>query len=136
MSIWNFNTNRIFTWNWCLYTYIFCGKAEGNLLRRSMASPIVEQEGKGEFTGRIVPIYPLTAGVSQLILSRSIRQGLDACHTVVDILALKEILGHSQLSTTQIYTHIGDKKLEEAVSKNPLANINSGNIRSAKKEEE
>ena len=53
----------------------------------------------------------------------------------VDILALKEILGHSQLSTTQIYTHIGDKKLEEAVSKNPLANINSGNIRSAKKED-
>jgi site-specific recombinase XerD len=54
----------------------------------------------------------------------------------VDILALKEILGHSQLSTTQIYTHIGDKKLEEAVSKNPLANINSRNIRTAKKEEE
>ena len=52
-----------------------------------------------------------------------------------NILALKEILGHSQLSTTQIYTHIGDKKLEEAVSKNPLANINSGNIRSAKKED-
>ncbi len=51
----------------------------------------------------------------------------------VDVLALKEILGHSQLSTTQIYTHIGDKKLEEAISKNPLANINSGNIRSAKK---
>jgi len=54
----------------------------------------------------------------------------------VDVLALKEILGHSQLSTTQIYTHIGDKKLEEAIAKNPLANINSGNIRSAKKEEE
>ncbi|MBR5187529.1 MAG: tyrosine recombinase XerC [Clostridia bacterium] len=53
----------------------------------------------------------------------------------VDVLALKEILGHSQLSTTQIYTHIGDKKLEEAISKNPLANINSGNIRSVKKDE-
>ena len=64
-------------------TYIFYGKAEGNLLRKTMASPIVEREGRGEFTGRIVPIYPLTAGVSQLILSRSIRQGLDAC---VDIL--------------------------------------------------
>lgn len=51
----------------------------------------------------------------------------------VDVLALKEILGHSQLSTTQIYTHIGDKKLEEAVSKNPLAGLNSRNIRSASK---
>ena len=64
-------------------TYIFYGKAEGNLLRRTMASPIVEQEGKGEFTGRIVPIYPLTAGVSQLVLSRSIRQGLDACSDIL-----------------------------------------------------
>ena len=55
-------------------TSIFCGKAEGNLLRRSMASPIVEREGQREVTGRIVPIYPLTAGVSQLILQRSIRR--------------------------------------------------------------
>ena len=64
-------------------TYIFYGKAEGNLLRRTMASPIVEPEGRREFTGRIVPIYPLTAGVSQLILSRSIRQGLDACADIL-----------------------------------------------------
>ena len=64
-------------------TYIFYGKAEGNLLHKTMASPIVEQEGRGEFTGRIVPIYPLTAGVSQLILSRSIRQGLDACADIL-----------------------------------------------------
>lgn len=64
-------------------TYIFYGKAEGNLLRRSMAGPIVEQEGRGEATCRIVPIYPLTAGVSQLILSRSIRQGLDACADIL-----------------------------------------------------
>ena len=64
-------------------TYIFYGKAEGNLLRKTMAYPIVEAEGRREFTGRIVPIYPLTAGVSQLILSRSIRQGLDACADIL-----------------------------------------------------
>ena len=64
-------------------TYIFYGKAEGNLLRKTMVSPIVEQEGRGEFTGRIMPIYPLTAGISQLILSRSIRQGLDACADIL-----------------------------------------------------
>lgn len=38
----------------------------------------------------------------------------------VDILALKEILGHESVSTTQIYTHINDKKLKEAVENNPL----------------
>lgn len=64
-------------------TYLFYGKAEGNLLRRQMASPVVEPVGRREMTGRIVPIYPLTAGVSQLILSRSIRQGLDACADIL-----------------------------------------------------
>ena len=41
----------------------------------------------------------------------------------VDVLALKEILGHEQLTTTQIYTHVSNKSLEEAVSANPLANV-------------
>ena len=67
--------------------YVFYGRAEGNLLRRRMVNPIVEPEGRREATGRIVPVYPLTAGVSQLILSRSIRQGLDACGDILpDIL--------------------------------------------------
>lgn len=41
----------------------------------------------------------------------------------VDVLALKDILGHEQLTTTQIYTHLSDKKLQEAVQANPLAKI-------------
>ena len=41
----------------------------------------------------------------------------------VDVLALKEILGHEQLNTTQIYTHISNASLEEAVSANPLAKM-------------
>jgi ATP-dependent DNA helicase RecG len=64
-------------------TYVFCGKAEGSLFRRRMTNPVVEPEGRREATGRIVPVYPLTAGVSQLILSRSVRQGLDACADIL-----------------------------------------------------
>ena len=64
-------------------TYLFYGRAEGSLLRKSMASPIVEREGLGERTGRIVPIYPLTAGLSQLFLSRTVRQALDECGDAV-----------------------------------------------------
>ena len=41
----------------------------------------------------------------------------------VDIRVLKEILGHEQLNTTQIYTHVVDRNLEEAMLRNPLAEI-------------
>lgn len=41
----------------------------------------------------------------------------------VDIRVLKDILGHEQLSTTQIYTHISDRNMEAAVAKNPLAHV-------------
>ena len=39
----------------------------------------------------------------------------------VDMLALKEILGHENVSTTQIYTHINQQQLREAVQASPLA---------------
>ncbi len=41
----------------------------------------------------------------------------------VDILTLQNILGHEQLTTTQIYTHLANKKLEEAAEMNPLSKI-------------
>ena len=68
-------------------TYIFCGKVEGNLLARRMINPIVEQEGQHVLTGHIVPIYPLTAGVSQNLLYKAVGQGLTACrHLLTDCL--------------------------------------------------
>jgi len=36
---------------------------------------------------------------------------------------LKDILGHEQLNTTQIYTHLVDKNLEQAMESNPLADL-------------
>ena len=39
------------------------------------------------------------------------------------MLGLQEILGHENLSTTEIYTHVDNKQLKDAVSSNPLANI-------------
>lgn len=42
-----------------------------------------------------------------------------------DILALKEILGHESVSTTQIYTHVDNKSLREAVDNNPLSSFDA-----------
>lgn len=41
----------------------------------------------------------------------------------VDIRVLKDILGHEQLNTTQIYTHVVSRNMEEAVAQNPLASL-------------
>ncbi|MBR1592348.1 MAG: tyrosine recombinase XerC [Ruminococcus sp.] len=41
-----------------------------------------------------------------------------------DVLTLKELLGHSSTATTEIYTHINDERVRNAIENNPLANIN------------
>lgn len=43
-------------------------------------------------------------------------------HGNVDLLLLKEILGHENLGTTEIYTHIADEAARKAIESNPLAN--------------
>lgn len=40
-----------------------------------------------------------------------------------DIFLLSEILGHENVNTTKIYTHIGDNQKKEAMLTSPLANV-------------
>lgn len=44
-------------------------------------------------------------------------------HGNVDVLVLKEILGHENLGTTEIYTHLVDEQLKKASDANPLSNV-------------
>ncbi len=51
-------------------------------------------------------------------------------HGGVDLRILKEILGHQNLATTEIYTHIASEQIDKAFESNPLAKISmnkSGN---------
>ena len=95
-------------------TYIFYGKAEGNLLRKTMTNPVVEKEGQRQLTGRIVPIYPLTAGISQLTLIRAMEQGLAECRDLLaDPLPDKVRTAHGLCHAGYAYEKIhfpGDEK--------------------------
>ena len=80
------------------------------------------------------------SAVHRLVKKHLLESGLDASqfsahklrHTAatlmyqtgkVDVRVLKDILGHEQLNTTQIYTHVSDDSMRRAIDDNPLAHI-------------
>lgn len=44
-------------------------------------------------------------------------------HGGVDIRVLSEILGHEHVSTTEIYTHVSNRQMQEASKRSPLAGV-------------
>jgi len=46
-------------------------------------------------------------------------------HGHVDIRSLQEILGHSTISSTEIYTHVDSQQLQAAINANPLAGVSN-----------
>lgn len=44
-------------------------------------------------------------------------------HGNVDVLVLQDILGHANLNTTQIYTHLNTEQKRDAANANPLSNV-------------
>ncbi|MCF2661945.1 ATP-dependent DNA helicase RecG [Pseudoflavonifractor phocaeensis] len=66
--------------------YIFFGTVEEQGRRRTMVNPIFERVGKQNFTGCIMPIYPLTAGITNHLLTSLTRQALDCAACVPETL--------------------------------------------------
>ena len=83
-------------------------------------------------------------GVQNMLEAKLLAAGLDASrysphkqrHTAatlmlkngVDTRALQEVLGHSNLNTTQIYTHLDNAALHEAAMANPIGRKTKGEI--------
>lgn len=97
--------------------YVFFGRAEGTPSRPQMTNPLFEREGAHQITGRIMPIYPLTAGVSQSMLYKAVEQSLAACvDELPDILPENVRLVYQLCHTRFAYENIHFPTDDEALS--------------------
>ncbi len=82
-------------------SYVFFGKAEQSGRNRVMTNPEFEPAGKTRFTGRIMPVYPLTAGISNRLLAGAVLRGLEDCLDQIEDILPAELRQKHSLSSAQ-----------------------------------
>ena len=96
--------------------YIFYGAVSGDFIGYNMTSPVFEAlDAPPVTTRRILPIYPLTAGLSNAALLKAIRQALSICDPPEEILPLSLRQQYGILGADRAYYAIHEPAtMEEA----------------------
>ena len=88
-------------------TYIFYGKVRRIGPRKTMENPIFERPDKPQVvTGKIVPLYPLTEGLTQKIVQTAMTQALDADAELSDPLPRSLLARYSLVPLRQAVENI------------------------------
>lgn len=96
--------------------YIFYGAVSGDFIGYNMTNPTFEPvDAPAVNTRRVMPIYPLTAGLSNGVLLRLVQQALAICDAPAEILPEEVRREYDILPAQQAYTAIHQpKSMEEA----------------------
>ncbi len=89
---------------------LFISRNRRRISNRAVENIIEKYVKKSGLDGQGITVHKLRHTAATLMYQ----------HGGVDILLIKEILGHENLSTTEIYTHLVDSQLKNAVDQNPL----------------
>lgn len=98
--------NQKFTTNQLQYgkEYIFYGAVSGDFIGYNMTSPAFEAlDNPPVTTRRILPIYPLTAGLSNASVLKAVRQALAICDTPAEIIPASVRQQYGILPAQQAY---------------------------------
>ncbi len=102
--------------------YIFYGKLQGRGFKRQMTNPYFEPVGADRLVGGIVPIYSLTAGVSQNLLAGLVRRVLSLASEREEVLpeAVRRKYQLAQTEFSYINIHFPGSWEALALAKNRL----------------
>ena len=96
--------------------YIFYGAVSGDFVGYSMTNPVFESlDSAPVTTRRILPIYPLTAGLTNAALLKAVRQALAVCDPPAEIIPESVRMEYGILPADRAYTAIHEPaSMEEA----------------------
>ena len=96
--------------------YIFYGAVSGDFIGYNMTSPVFEElNSQPVTTRRVLPVYPLTAGLSNASVLKAVRQALAICNTPEEILPQEVRERYGILDAERAYYAIHEpSSMEEA----------------------